>query len=76
MAVTNRRSIVVNENYHDGYLTHDIALVELPQDAPIDHDYVATLQLPSGADRTRNFVGVRATASGFGRYYLTSIAWL
>lgn len=70
MAVTNKRSIIVHENYDDERILNDIGLVELPQDAPVDHMYVGLLPLPTGADRTRSLVDVEATVSGFGNNLL------
>lgn len=66
MAVTRRGSLIVHENYNDNSLAFDIALLELPEDAPIDHPHVGILVLPSVADRTRTFANVIGTASGFG----------
>lgn len=66
MAVTNKRSIIFHEDYDDDSLINDIALVELPQDAPLENSYVGLVSLPSGIDRTRNLASVQGTVSGFG----------
>ena len=66
MAATNRRSIILHENYNDRTLVNDIALVELPQDAPTDHAFIGLLEIPSGVDRTNDFINFPAIASGFG----------
>lgn len=66
MIVTNRRSIIWHENYNDNTLVNDIGLVELPQNAPVEHPYVGILSLPSGADRERFFYYYQAVSSGFG----------
>lgn len=67
--VTNRRSLIVHENYNSILIRNDIALLELPEDAPIDNNFIATLSLPSGTDLTSGFVGVEATIAGFGNVF-------
>lgn len=46
---------------------NDIGLVELPEDAPIEHNYIGLIPIPRGSDVTRNWVGAQGTASGFGK---------
>lgn len=66
MVVTNVRSIIIHEGYDDTSLQNDIGLLELPQNAPFESQFVAPIQLPSMAERTRNLANVQGTVSGFG----------
>lgn len=66
IVVTNRRSIVAHPGYTSTNNINDIGLVELPEDAPIEHDYVGIVALPQGSEVTRNLENVQSTVSGFG----------
>ena len=67
MAVTNMHSIIYHENYNDRSLINDIALLELPEDAPIQNTYAGVVDIPTGSDIERDLVGVQGTVSGFGK---------
>lgn len=67
ITVTRPRSIIPHPDYNAYLIINDAGLVELPEDAPIEHSYIGTISLPSGADRTRSLTGLTGTASGFGK---------
>lgn len=64
--VTNKRSIIPHAGYISTASGNDVALVELPADAPVEDSAVGILALPTGAYLTNNFTGETATVSGFG----------
>lgn len=69
ITVTRSRSIIGHPAYSSSLDANDIALVELPEEAPIENNFIGLVSLPQGSDRTRNLVGLQATVSGFGKYH-------
>jgi hypothetical protein len=66
ITVTRARSIIAHPQYNTGNKADDVALLELPEDAPIENNYVGLINLPKGLDRTRTLSGLQGTLSGFG----------
>jgi hypothetical protein len=66
ITVTRARSIIAHPRYDTKYKSDDVALLELPEDAPIENSYVGLINLPKGSDRTRVLSGLQGTLSGFG----------
>lgn len=66
MTVTRNRSIIQHPGYTSTPKANDVALVELPEDVPIENSYIGLIDLPRGSDVSRNLVGLQGTVSGFG----------
>lgn len=65
--VTNPDSIIPHPDFDALIFANDIGLIELPEDAPVDHPLVRPLPLPRGPDANRNLVGENGTVAGFGK---------
>ncbi|XP_049841534.1 brachyurin-like [Schistocerca gregaria] len=50
----------------EGYLSHNVAVIFLPEKAPLS-SYIALVTLPSSSEVNETFVGKRALISGWGR---------
>lgn len=66
--VTQRSSIIGHPDYIESVFRNDIALVKLPENAPIEIGRTALIPLPVGVDATMDLVNRMGTVSGFGRY--------
>lgn len=66
--VTQLSSIVRHQGYVESVFRNDIALIYLPEDAPIVAQRTAFVPLPVGLDATRNLENLQGTVSGFGRF--------
>lgn len=66
--VTRPESIIVHPDYDAAIFANDIGLLELPEDAPLDHQLIGTLPFPEGSDADRNLVDEEGTVAGFGVY--------
>lgn len=65
--VTNRNSLIMHPNFNGTDYSNNIALIELPDEVPLDHPLIGALPLPEGLDATRNLVGLDGTVAGFGK---------
>jgi secreted trypsin-like serine protease len=67
MVVSKAQHIIKHKNFNPSTLNNDIALIKLPENAPLDHIFVGSVSLPMGIEASKNFVGVTGTVSGYGR---------
>lgn len=72
ITVTNQRSIIQHEAYNSNGFRNDIGLVELPEEAPTEHQYIGLITLPKGSDVNRVLDGLIGTVSGFGKKIITA----
>ncbi|CAK1582750.1 unnamed protein product [Parnassius mnemosyne] len=57
--------VVVHNNWNPSMVRNDVAVIRLPRNVALSNT-IAVIALPSGSEVNDNFVGVTATASGFG----------
>lgn len=68
--VTNKRSMIPHESYAEAGFRNDIALIELPEEAPTENEYIGLVSLPRGSEFNRNLENVQGTVSGFGNKFV------
>lgn len=69
--VTNSKDIIMHKAYNSRTYANDIALIKLPEDAPIGNSNVGLVALPNGTEFSRNLTGLQATIAGFGKVWHT-----